>query len=89
MDRVTLTETEIMEALREALEGSQGPDDARTVAELQEATGWHVNRVRQGVKAMLAAGEAECVRVYRPGMDGRRAQVPGYRFTRGAGLRVA
>lgn len=78
---VNITEAEILDALRAALEEvAKGPDDALTTGDLVEATGWGEDRVRRMLRRMLRDGDAECVRVRRMAMDTRMAVVPAYRL---------
>lgn len=80
-DRLTITEGDILEALREALEqGTDAPDDAYTANELAEATGVHIRKTRAILTEILKRGEAEVVKVRRTGMDGRNSLVPAYRM---------
>lgn len=78
--RVTVTSTDLLEALREALHApTADPEGAYTADELAENTGLHVRKVRLILKSVLKKGEAEAVRVQRIAIDGRRAIVPAYR----------
>ena len=79
---MTISETEILDAIREAAANSTGgPDDAMTIAELCETMKISALIARKRVVLLLKSGAMECVRVGRPAMDGRVMQVPGYRLT--------
>lgn len=79
--RVSVTESEIIEALREAL--SQNGDDsgAMTTEEIRKKLGISVMRARKLIWAQIHAGRMETVQVIRPflGRPGG-GSVPGYRW---------
>jgi DNA-binding MarR family transcriptional regulator len=78
---MTISEAEILDAIREAASNSaSGPDDAMTIVELAEAMNVDARIVRKHVAALLKSGGMECVRVRRPSMDGRIMPVPAYRL---------
>lgn len=83
-DRVTVTELDLLDALREALERDAGGDDAPTTEELAEMTGISRERIKVALKGLIQSGKAESIRVRRLSIDGRNALVPGYRFKQAA-----
>lgn len=83
--RVAVSESEILDAIREALtEIGDQPDDAFTTTELVEQTGKGPAGVRAAIRELVKKGDATCVWVQRTAMDGRRARVPAYRIGRKA-----
>ena len=86
--RITVTDSDLLEALREAIErrGEDSPDDAFSVDELSDAMGCHPATARKAIKRMIGAGTVEPVRVKRRAMDGRLANVVAYRLRDGARL---
>lgn len=74
---VSITESELMEALAAATRGSQ-PDDARTMLELRAISGVSEKRVRATLVELNAAGRLRVHRVRRTALDGRSAIVPAY-----------
>lgn len=79
-DRLSITDSEILAELRAALETpTEDPEGAYTAAELAEATGLHIRRLRAKLVEILKRGDAEVVKVRRTGMDGRNSLVPAYR----------
>ena len=79
--RVTITQAELLEALREAAQRSEeGPEGAYTTEELAELTGIYRGKVKETIRALIRLGKAECVHVRRPSIDGRMFRVPAYRI---------
>ena len=80
--RVHVSDSELLEALREALErrGEDSPDDAFSVVELAEELGCHEATARKAIKRLIDGGKVEPVRVKRRAMDGRLASVVAYRL---------
>jgi len=64
-----ITESELVEELRRALENA-GPDDAMTTKELAVHLGISTGSVRAQLPAMIASGQYEVVRVMRKRWDG-------------------
>lgn len=83
MDRVTMTENELMEALREALAQPEAPD-AYTMQELCRIVPRSEDWIRNRLRALVAAGRVEPVRVPRANMFGAVAPTCAYRFKRAA-----
>ena len=65
----SITESELVEELRRALENA-GPDDAMTTKELAATLGISRDAVRAQLPAMLESGQFEMVRVMRKRWDG-------------------
>jgi predicted ArsR family transcriptional regulator len=74
--------------LRDALAARQPTDDrpegAVRVVELCKQLGWSDHRVRDHIRDLLEAGEAERVGISIEGLDGRRMNVVAYRLKRAA-----
>lgn len=79
---IDVTQNELLEALRKALE-RDGPDDAYTTTELSRALGWGVRKVRNALRPLIREGTVEPVRVQREALDDRTATVSAYRLTDG------
>lgn len=79
MERVAITEAEIIEALREASNRSRDKEGI-TTEEIHKETGWSLVRCRKLIKAEIAAGRMQPTKVMRPYMDGRDGLVSGYRW---------
>ena len=84
MDRVRLTENELLEALESALGNPATTDDAYTTADLMDMT--HKGRAWLQIRlhAAVKAGVAEPVIVQRPDNWGVVHARPGYRFRQAA-----
>lgn len=80
MASVRVTEADLLDALAAATSG-EGPEGARTVVEIVEETGIHINRVRAALKAMQVAGRLQVHRARRADMSGRVQTVPAYTVT--------
>lgn len=77
--RISITEAEIIEALRAASSQGNG-QDGLTIAEIRERTGWGLVRARDSVRSQIKAGRMKPCRVMREYLDGRLAPVSGYRW---------
>ena len=75
-----ISEAELLDALASASRGV-GPEDARTVAEIREDTGFSREKVMAALHASRKAGRLVLHHVERVGIDGRRARVPAYTIT--------
>lgn len=81
-----VTEEELLEALRQALQDGQqaGQDEhaagALTVAELSDALGWYAEKVRQRLRVLKAQDAIEVLKVHREAIDGSRRVSPAYRI---------
>ena len=83
--RVVVSESELIEALREASgKASLGPADAFTLAEIRAATGLGVDAVTAHILRLKAAGAIRVVRVTRIAIDDTRRNVPAYQFVKAA-----
>ncbi len=78
--KLTITENELVEALRSAMGPDEGPTDARTVQEMAATIGRAERFVRDNVRKLIAEGRVELVRVKRPAIDGRIQSLPAYRI---------
>jgi predicted DNA-binding transcriptional regulator len=76
---LNLTEAEVLEELRRALEKQPSPDGAMTVKEIMRELSLSKESARALVGEQIEAGKMECVRVYRKGID-RMSKVPAYRW---------
>jgi hypothetical protein len=81
---LTITESEILDAIRTALASSVSGDDAMTTTELGTALGTNVARTRNILRGMIAAGRMAPTRVYRPSLDGYPRPVAAYRLVKAA-----
>ena len=73
-----ITESELVEELRRALENA-GPDDAMTTKELAETLGISAEAIRAQLPAMIRSGQYEVVRVVRKRWDGIVTRVSAIR----------
>ena len=80
--KINITTTEILEALRAGRRTPINPDDAYTVREMVERTGWTRNRIEIQLRAIKAQGNLEMVTVQRERLDGMMHACPAYRFTK-------
>jgi DNA-binding Lrp family transcriptional regulator len=78
--RITLTESDLFDEIRSAVAAMPSVEGAFTFNELREKMGLSVPATTKRLKALKSAGKLESIRVYREGLDGRNAQVPGYRL---------
>lgn len=78
MSSVTITEGDLLDALVTA---SAAPEDARTVAEIQQTTGIGEKRLRRAMLALQSDGRLQVHRVVRRSLDGRAVLVPAYTVT--------
>lgn len=74
-----ITLEELLADLR-GVESNSGPDDALTMLEWREATGWGEKRLRRSIKLLIGAGAMEAVRVKRESMVGVIQPVHAYRI---------
>jgi len=86
MERVNVTESELLEAIRGLLAHTPESADAATITEMLEAMPVVTSRATlcKSIAALIKKGDAECVHVHRIAMDGRRRLVPGYRMRKAA-----
>lgn len=83
MDRVTITQGELIAALQAAMEQpDDDPEGAVTAAELAEQLDWHVVKVRDELGKLDRAGRLECVKVIRRDITGRVGNRPAYRLVK-------
>jgi hypothetical protein len=75
-----ITETDLMDALRAAMDNRGPGEDGFTGAELARKLGIAGGRACRLVRELLESGKAERVRIYREGIDGRRLGLTGYRL---------
>jgi hypothetical protein len=75
-----ITETELLDALAQAVVGN-GPADARTSAEIRQATGLSEKRVVGALHVLANQGRLQVHRVARRALDGRTIVVPAYTIT--------
>ncbi len=83
--QIQVTETELLDALRQALPSGANkvrPNGAFTRDELMGLTGWGHTRVSGNLKRLKVAGRLEVVMIPGERVDGRQCQTPAYRFLR-------
>jgi hypothetical protein len=78
--RVSVTESELLDALALTVPGD-GPEDARTVAEMVQATGIYIRRIRHALARLQQEGRLTVHQVVRRDLAGRRSVVPAYTIT--------
>ena len=76
---MSITTDDLLAALQAAL-GQMGDDEAKTVQDFCEQTGWGRTKVTHVLGALARQGKLEVVRVKRPALDGRQCSVPAYRM---------
>jgi hypothetical protein len=72
----SITHAELLDALAQAL--PTAPNDARTVDELCQATGWNETRVRKSLRAYMQQGKLMPHTVRRPAIDGTLRPTTAY-----------
>lgn len=80
MTRVSVTESEMLEAVKKFMGDRPAGEEGATIVELSEAHGCSTETMRRVVKDMLIRGLASVVKVQRPRMDGATTTVSGYRL---------
>lgn len=78
---ITISETEILEALQSAAVESERPSNALTTYELSVALGISDCMATRRVRAAVRAGKLECVMVRMAGIDGVVRPRPAYKPT--------
>lgn len=73
--RIVLTESDVLAAL---VKVSAAPEDARTMVELADATGFSRAKVRNDLAKLHRQGQLLAHRVVRRKMDGNAQIVPAY-----------
>ncbi len=89
MARVTVSESELLEALKTATDAHMNPDDAYTVVEICEATSCGREVTCRKLNRLKTANLIEVVSLRREALDGRMRVVPGYRFLKPKKKRAA
>ena len=77
---MNITNDEILDAIRQALEQTGG-NEGFTTQELAEMSGKSATVVRRALRVMLTSGRAEPVWVRRTLMTGAQQRIAGYRLT--------
>ena len=80
MDRIVLTESQLLEAMATALRTQPDETGAHTAVELVTLTNWPLSRVHRTLKALALEGRLDVVKVYRPEITGTVRRVAGYRL---------
>ncbi len=80
MAPLIITESEILAELEKL---GTAPDDARTMLELSDATGYSRSKVQQDLGKLHRAGRLVVHRVVRRKLDGKSQIVPAYTVTAG------
>lgn len=75
-----VTQNDLLEALRQALERAPDNSGALTCLEIARETGWDIKSARERIRAMIHDGRAECIRVSRKRIDGVMQMTPAYRL---------
>lgn len=75
-----ITMSEVLAELELATKRINSPDDAPTITELQEETGWGSIRVRATLREAKKAGRLQAVRVMRENLAGYMQPSVGYRI---------
>lgn len=75
-----MTETELLDAINDALLPTLGTDDARTVPELCESSGKCYVLVRRALRTLITEGRAQHVKVMRVRVNGVAARTDAYRL---------
>jgi predicted ArsR family transcriptional regulator len=81
---MTVTQAEILEAIRAALAAQPQQSGAMTCAELCEAMGLSVEKGRKTIKQLIAAGVMEPTKLPMLYMDGTTRLTAAYRLVKGA-----
>ena len=77
MARLTITESELIDALASATK-SEAPEDARTAHQLARAAGVPESRIMKTLRVLNEEGRVVPHRVPHIALDGRRTTVPAY-----------
>ena len=81
-ERVTLTETELLQALAEALQREPDPTDAWTTEEIRKAAGWGISKANRVIRELVDSGKWECVQAPRRNRTGVVTPTWAYRPVR-------
>jgi DNA-binding GntR family transcriptional regulator len=73
-----VTENELLDALREAR--PTAPDDALTVKDICNLTGWHREKVQDAIGRLAMQNRIEVHKVSRPDIGGRPVTRSAYRI---------
>lgn len=77
----TVTQADLLEALRKALEAAPAEDlGAMTAEAMAAAVGLNVKTLRAKLKPFVFSGQFECVRIRIQRIDGTYQLVPAYRL---------
>lgn len=76
---ISVTESELIEALRQASAAAPDPDGAVVTQDIVRAMGKGERFVRTILRDLIAQGVVEMVKVRRPAIDGRVIPQPAYR----------
>ena len=77
-----MTESELLQALQDALEAAaenEDADGALTVTELSDQLDWYREKVCKWLRSLNRQGRLECIKVRRPAIDGSIRVSPAYR----------
>jgi DNA-binding Lrp family transcriptional regulator len=77
---MTITESELLDAIRAATTDDDGPTDAMTGPELALAMGITDSPMRTRLRRLMKDGVIECVKVKRTSIAGVSLTVPAYRL---------
>jgi len=76
-----IAENVVLQAILDAMTSVMAEDDpeAKTTRELQRVIGRDRKYIVEALRVLIEAGEWECVKVPRTGIDGSARTVPAYR----------
>ena len=77
---MNITVSEVLAALEKAGASMDLPPNTYSGPEIKSAMRWGAVRFVQEISRMVEHGDCEVVRVRRLAVDGRKANVPAYRF---------
>lgn len=80
MATVELTELELLDAIRAAIEKEADGDDALTTEQVKDKLGWGDNRTRRIIRRLVAAGTLVPVQVRRKNVVGQFQTMWAYRL---------
>lgn len=80
MDRITVSEGELIQALQEAFRTKPDGEGYLTTNEISEATGMSREITIQTLRKLKLSGRLESGRVYREDLGGRFNRIPAYRL---------
>jgi len=84
LENLDITEDALLQALMAAEPGpANNPVGAMTTKQLRAVTGWSIQRVRDRLRELMAAGRVERVKVYEEDLAGRNMPRTAFRVRGG------